>query len=89
VVVAGDEAAGDQLPEQVARRIERALGRAFRPGAVVVADELPLTRSGKIHRRAVRQWLTGQPAGDLSTVDNPAAQAAIEAARPALQASLG
>jgi acetyl-CoA synthetase len=89
VVVAGDEAAGEQLPEQVARRIERALGRAFRPGAVVVAAELPLTRSGKIHRRAVRQWLTGQPAGDLSTVDNPAAQAAIEAARPALQASLG
>jgi acetyl-CoA synthetase len=89
VVVAGDEAAGEQLPEQVARRIERALGRAFRPAAVVLADELPLTRSGKIHRRAVRQWLTGQPAGDLSTVDNPAAQAAIEAARPALQASLG
>jgi acetyl-CoA synthetase len=89
VVVAGDEAAGEQLPEQVARRIERALGRAFRPGAVVVAHELPLTRSGKIHRRAVRQWLTGQPAGDLSTVDNPAAQAAIEAARPALEAGLG
>jgi acetyl-CoA synthetase len=44
---------------------------------VVVVPELPITRSGKIHRRAVRAWLADGDAGDLSSLDNPESEKAI------------
>jgi hypothetical protein len=39
--------------------------------AVVVVGDLPLTRSGKVHRRIVRPWLSGTDRGDISTLENP------------------
>jgi hypothetical protein len=47
---------------------------------VVVAGALPKTRSAKIVRRAVRAALTGEDAGDLSTLEDPDALAGIRAA---------
>ncbi len=47
------------------------------PGAVVVGDEMPITRSGKVHRRAARAWLLGVDPGDLSTLDSLDAQPAF------------
>jgi acetyl-CoA synthetase len=52
----------------------------MRPYAVVIVPELPITRSGKIHRRAVRAWLAGDDPGDLSSLENPRCESAIRAA---------
>jgi acetyl-CoA synthetase len=72
-----DEAA---VAAAVGERVQQALGKPMRPYAVVVVRELPVTRSGKIHRRAVRAWLSGADPGDLSSLENPACGDAIRAA---------
>jgi acetyl-CoA synthetase len=62
--------------------VETQLGRAFRPGAVHVVAELPKTRSQKIMRRVIRNLYAGQPPGDLTALDNPAALGAVSAVAP-------
>jgi acetyl-CoA synthetase len=54
------------------------LGQAFRPKAVVLVADLPKTRNMKIMRRVVRAALLGQDPGDLSSLVNPEAVAALE-----------
>ncbi len=48
-----------------------ASGRRLHAGRVVFAEALPKTRSAKIVRRAVRAALTGDDAGDLSSLEDP------------------
>jgi len=69
------------LAHSIADRVTRVLGKPFRPAVVLVVDDLPLSRSGKVHRRAVRAWLTGTDPGDLSTVSNLESREAIIAAK--------
>jgi acetyl-CoA synthetase len=83
VVVVRSPSAGqsDALADTVRSRIIHAMGKAMAPAAVLIVDALPLTRSGKVHRRAVRSWLTGADPGDLSTLENPQVEAAFTAVR--------
>ena len=53
------------------------LGQPFRPKAVVLVPDLPKTRNMKIMRRVVRAALLGQDPGDLSSLVNPEAVAAL------------
>jgi acetyl-CoA synthetase len=71
----------EQLREELAAAVERDLGRAFRPGRIAFVSALPRTRSAKIVRRAVRAVALGEDAGDLSTLEDPAALDAVRAAR--------
>ncbi|HZQ15633.1 MAG TPA: AMP-binding protein [Gaiellaceae bacterium] len=64
----------------VADHVAAKLGKAFRPERVVFVDALPRTRSAKIVRRAVRAKALGTDPGDLSSLENPEALDAIEAA---------
>lgn len=59
--------------------MEQRLGRAFRPAAVHLVAELPKTRSQRIMRRVIRNLYTSQPAGDLSSLDNPSALEPLKA----------
>ena len=43
--------------------------------------DLPKTRNAKIMRRVIRAAYLGQPAGDTTALENPAAVAAIAAMR--------
>jgi acetyl-CoA synthetase len=56
------------------------LGKAFAPDRVFFVDALPKTRSAKIVRRAVKATALGTDPGDLSSLENPEALDAIEAA---------
>jgi len=58
------------------------MGRPLAPKAVHVVAALPKTRSGKILRGTILRVFTGQPAGDLTCVDNPAALEAIRGLGP-------
>jgi acetyl-CoA synthetase len=85
VTVTEERAGDDSLPDAVADHIASRFGKPMRPAAVLVVPDLPRTRSGKIHRRAVRGWVGGEDPGDLSSVDNVESADAIVAAAAAEQ----
>jgi acetyl-CoA synthetase len=72
-------AAAEELALRVTNLVDRRLGRPFRPSAVHVVAQLPKTRSSKIMRRLIRSVYCDLPAGDLSSLDNPAALDGIRA----------
>lgn len=73
-----DDAAG--VAEDVTAKVVGAMGKPLRPEAVIVLDELPFTRSNKVHRRALRNWLADEEAGDLTALANPGCENDIRAA---------
>jgi len=73
-------APGGDLADALRAQVVAVLGKSLRPGTVVFVDELPRTRNGKILRRLARQAYLGQPLGDQSALENPAALDALRAA---------
>ena len=64
--VTGDEALIAELREHVAVKI----GKIARPHSIVLTDDLPKTRSGKIMRRLLRDVAHGRDLGDVTTLAN-------------------
>lgn len=59
-------------PAALRAHVSREIGALARPDAIIVADALPKTRSGKIMRRFLRQIAAGRPIeGDTSTLEDP------------------
>ncbi|MHA6626536.1 AMP-binding protein [Pseudonocardia sichuanensis] len=65
----------------VTAAVTERLGRPLKPKAVLVVDQLPRTRSGKIMRRVVRTVHLGEDVADVTALEDPAALDAIRAAR--------
>jgi acetyl-CoA synthetase len=64
----GDHGEPTELRDYVAERI----GKLARPQRIVVCDDLPKTRSGKIMRRILRDIATGEEnLGDVTTLRDP------------------
>lgn len=72
-----------ELRRELSRRVADELGRALRPKAVEIVSELPKTRNAKVLRRVVRAVYLGNDPGDLSSLENRSAIAALERVRPA------
>jgi acetyl-CoA synthetase len=68
-------------PGQIRDAVQRHLGKALRPDLVLAVSSLPKTRNGKIMRRVVRAAYLGEPAGDLSALEDPAPVAELAALR--------
>jgi len=68
------EALSGELTDHVAEQ----LGKPLRPEVVHVVPELPKTRNAKILRRVIRRIVLGEDPGDLSSLENPQAVAAIK-----------
>jgi acetyl-CoA synthetase len=79
VLRAGRDASED-LRRELADKVASEMGKAMRPERVLFARDLPKTRSAKIMRRVVRATYLGKDAGDLSSLENPAAVEAIRRA---------
>jgi acetyl-CoA synthetase len=62
----GDEALIGDLREHVAQKI----GKIARPHGIILSDDLPKTRSGKIMRRLLRDVANGRDLGDVTTLAN-------------------
>ena len=61
--------------------ITKEIGALARPDAIIVADALPKTRSGKIMRRFLRQLAAGKDIqGDTSTLEDPSVLERLQAA---------
>lgn len=56
--------------EEVMSHLRKSLGPVAVVGKVVVVEKLPKTRTGKVMRRVLRAMATGQPLGDLSTLED-------------------
>ncbi|MGD9571221.1 MAG: acetate--CoA ligase [Thermoleophilia bacterium] len=64
--VTGDEALIGELRQHVATKI----GAIARPKSIVLTDDLPKTRSGKIMRRLLRDISENRQLGDVTTLAN-------------------
>lgn len=77
-VLKPDVAPTDALRAQLREAVVLRLGRIDRPEAVYFVSDLPRTRSAKIVRRLVRAVHLGETdLGDLSSLQNPEALAAV------------
>ena len=71
--VLDDAAAALKLEGDIMKRVDGDLGAVARPSRVRFVNALPKTRSGKLLRRAIQAVCEGRDAGDLTTMDDPAA----------------
>jgi acetyl-CoA synthetase len=69
VVLRSGVVVDDALRRDLVAHARRRLGPAVAPREIVVRDELPRTRSGKILRRLLKARELGLPEGDLSTLE--------------------
>jgi acetyl-CoA synthetase len=58
------------VTRSVLAHARRRLGAAVAPRQILIAADLPKTRSGKIMRRVLRARELGLPEGDLSTLES-------------------
>jgi propionyl-CoA synthetase len=68
-----DDAARAKLEAEVMKVVDNTIGAVGRPARVRFVTVLPKTRSGKLLRRAIQAVCEGRDAGDLTTMDDPAA----------------
>ena len=68
-----DEASRLKLEGEVMKLVDAQLGAVARPSRVRFVTVLPKTRSGKLLRRVIQAVCEGRDAGDLTTMDDPAA----------------
>lgn len=71
--VLNDPQACTQLEAEIAKRVDQDLGAVARPARVCFVSVLPKTRSGKMLRRVIQAVCEGRDAGDLTSMDDPAA----------------
>jgi propionyl-CoA synthetase len=67
-----------QLEAEIFKVVDDQLGAVARPARVRFVTVLPKTRSGKVLRRAIQAVCEGRDAGDLTTMEDPAALAQIK-----------
>jgi propionyl-CoA synthetase len=73
-----DPAAALKLEGEIMKVVDDQLGAVARPSRVRFVTVLPKTRSGKVLRRAIQAVAEGRDAGDLTTMEDPAALAQIK-----------
>ena len=69
--------ASEGLSTELEAHVAGRLGKPMRPRTIEFVADLPKTRNAKVMRRVIRAAYLGQPAGDLSSLENPQAVAEI------------
>jgi acetyl-CoA synthetase len=72
VLLRGGYEASEELAAELREWIGERIGKIARPKAVIIGDDLPKTRSGKIMRRLLRDIAEGRDLGDTTTLRDPA-----------------
>ncbi len=62
-----------RIEGEIMATVDRQLGAVARPARVHFVTVLPKTRSGKVLRRSIQAVCEGRDAGDLTTIEDPAA----------------
>jgi acetyl-CoA synthetase len=66
--VAQDEAKGEEAIKALRDHVAKEIGPIAKPRQIMVVDELPKTRSGKIMRRLLRDVAENREVGDVTTL---------------------
>lgn len=64
-------AGADGLVQELISLVDDVIGPTARPAEIIIADEVPKTRSGKIMRRILKSLVRREDVGDLTTLRNP------------------
>ena len=70
-----------KLAAELAGLVARELGKPLKPARVLFLPALPKTRNAKVMRRIIRAAYLDEDPGDVTALEDPAAVAAIRAAR--------
>lgn len=72
-IKSGDKDSIDAVKKELILTVRREIGPFAAPKLILLVDDLPKTRSGKIMRRILRKVLAGEEdqLGDISTLSNP------------------
>lgn len=88
VVLRAGFSPSEELRADLIKHIRTTIGPIATPEAIVIANKLPKTRSGKIMRRLLKAVLTGAPLGDTSTLEDEASVEDIKATYEELRKQL-
>jgi acetyl-CoA synthetase len=66
-----DHANGDELVKELRAHVTKEIGAIARPRQIMVVNELPKTRSGKIMRRLLKDVAENRAVGDATTLADP------------------
>ncbi len=69
ILRAGNEPS-ESLVEELKQHVGHEMGPIAKPEKIIVVNQLPKTRSGKIMRRVLKARALGMPEGDLSTLED-------------------
>ncbi|MDH7509332.1 MAG: AMP-binding protein, partial [Methanomassiliicoccales archaeon] len=72
----------ESMKAELKELVRKNMGAVVVIGNIAFVSKLPKTRSGKIMRRLIKALVSGQPLGDTSTIEDPAA---IEEIKKAVQ----
>src|SRR3954454_23995117 len=81
--VSEDQASGDELVQTLRNHVARDIGPIARPRQIMVVQELPKTRSGKIMRRLLRDIAENRELGDVTTLTDSSVMGLIKDKLPA------
>jgi acetyl-CoA synthetase len=81
--VSAEEAAGDELVQTLRTHVGKDIGPIAKPRQIMVVQELPKTRSGKIMRRLLRDIAENRELGDVSTLTDSSVMNLIKEKLPA------
>ena len=74
-----EHATGDELITQLRNHVAKEIGAIAKPRQILVVNELPKTRSGKIMRRLLKDVAEDRVVGDATTLADPNVMALISA----------
>jgi acetyl-CoA synthetase len=81
--VSEDEASGDDLVQKLRAHVARDIGPIAKPRQIMIVQELPKTRSGKIMRRLLRDIAENRELGDVTTLTDSSVMNLIKEKLPA------
>ncbi|MEX5718353.1 acetate--CoA ligase [Geodermatophilus maliterrae] len=81
------EDSGDELVQQLRNHVAKDIGPIAKPRQIMVVQELPKTRSGKIMRRLLRDIAENRELGDVTTLTDSSVMNLIKDKLPASSSS--
>jgi len=71
VTMRGGYKASPELEAELKKQVATVIGPTARPDRIILVEDLPKTRSGKIMRRILKALTRNLPVGDVTTLMNP------------------
>ena len=75
---ADEEGEGEDLVQELRKHVQHEIGAIAKPRQIMIVQELPKTRSGKIMRRLLRDVAEHREVGDVTTLADSSVMSLIE-----------